>query len=1075
MGTNRTLRVVGTWVFAFVIVMACATAAFADETWWQHDPTETGLWFEPSNWTNGVPGAGWGKAYIDNDGTALIIVLDAETQGPLYVGYQNTGAVIQGSGTMNTELILGELSGSTGTYTLDGGTFTSEDTRIGYYGNGVFEQTGGTAFFNCGSDYGYGNKIGGYSGSYGICRLSGGSQEYYKNLNLAFDEGSEGLFELSGTGEMSVRYDMTVGRKGTGRFVQTGGTITIEPASSSTKGTITLGEYTTGDGTYELSAGQLQARNILVGLDDAGMGAFMQSGGTVTVDSVEVGANGRYVLSGGNLNFAYRFLSRGQFDFDNGSPTLVVPESTTLDLGQSTIANASNASIHAQANTLTIFPSGFDPATDLASYSSAGITHIKGTTLVVPAGIGFIATTEIDDMIHCYGTISSSNNAQFPVYLNGGLKIFEGGLVDSGTVCYGYITVDNLESGMTGGELTGENRMYVGKDGAGRFEQTGGAVTLNDLRIGYESGSEGTYILSGDAHLTVSNDTGVGSKGDGLFIQNGGIAAFKWLTIGCNPNSGGPTTEGTYELHDGLLTTANSLYVGYNSGIGHFLQTGGSLNVGNSIVIGHHHGGPSDFEITNGSTEANFIDVGGPEEAKFIQRGGSVCAHGELFIGGGYAWSSPAAGSGRYELIDGTLTAGKTTLGHKNKPGLLVQTGGSYQTDELTITSTGRYEYSAGQLSIGNLLTCDGEFDFTGSTATLSTGTGGCWDFRLGSLMNVSNTTMTVGENTLAMFPAGFDPNSEFADYQCAGVTYVVGNTMVIPAGVSIMVSDADDDRAITDHVECAGSLAPRESNHPYLTEGLFVHSGGSVDLGSNGRLYIDNLISGITDGSLKAEIEIIGNTGAGQFIQTGGSNTIADDMYLGDETGSSGTYILRGNGQIQFGFYGDLRIGRNGYGHFIQENGSVKPRIVIIGSIENGEGEGLYEMHDGRLRTERGCSVGNYGPGTFLQTGGEVNCEGFTVGSQVSGLGRYELSDGRLDCDYLNVGGSGEGHVIQTGGLVNITSARHYYNGYMSIGSSSSSGSGTYELIDGELYAENAYIGDRKIGTFIQTGGTAS
>lgn len=40
-------------------------------TYWQHDPTERGRWFDPANWSAGTPGPGT-YTYVNNGGEAVI-------------------------------------------------------------------------------------------------------------------------------------------------------------------------------------------------------------------------------------------------------------------------------------------------------------------------------------------------------------------------------------------------------------------------------------------------------------------------------------------------------------------------------------------------------------------------------------------------------------------------------------------------------------------------------------------------------------------------------------------------------------------------------------------------------------------------------------------------------------------------------------------------------------------------------------------------------------------------------------------------------------------------------------------
>ena len=85
-----------------------------------------------------------------------------------------------------------------------------------------------------------------------------------------------------------------MGYVGQGGFTQSGGTNTLS-------GTLSLGDYAGGSGSYALSAGQLTSRNQYVG--SSGTGTFTQSGGTNNVAGTlylgySPGGSGSYSLGG---------------------------------------------------------------------------------------------------------------------------------------------------------------------------------------------------------------------------------------------------------------------------------------------------------------------------------------------------------------------------------------------------------------------------------------------------------------------------------------------------------------------------------------------------------------------------------------------------------------------------------------------------------------------------------------------------------------------------------------------------------------------------------------------------------
>jgi hypothetical protein len=79
--------------------------------------------------------------------------------------------------------------------------------------------------------------------------------------------------------------------------------------------------------------------------------------------------------------------------------------------------------------------------------------------------------------------------------------------------------------------------------------------------------------------------------------------------------------------------------------------------------------------------------------------------------------------------------------------------------------------------------------------------------------------------------------------------------------------------------------------------KGAYDQSGGSNTVNLNLYLGYNPTGKGTYNlsgtGSLSANNEIIGNQGAGTFNQSGGSNTIADNLNIGNAHGSKGTYNL--------------------------------------------------------------------------------------------------------------------------------------------------------------------------------------
>ena len=104
------------------LISAMAGPAGAADTWWQHDPASPGDWFDPANWTGGVPTSA-DSAYVDNGGTARI-ASGAADASDLRVGrYPGTSGAVEHSGGSNTiqnALTLGDWHDASGSYVLSG-------------------------------------------------------------------------------------------------------------------------------------------------------------------------------------------------------------------------------------------------------------------------------------------------------------------------------------------------------------------------------------------------------------------------------------------------------------------------------------------------------------------------------------------------------------------------------------------------------------------------------------------------------------------------------------------------------------------------------------------------------------------------------------------------------------------------------------------------------------------------------------------------------------------------------------------------------------------------------------------
>jgi hypothetical protein len=233
----------------------------------------------------------------------------------------------------------------------------------------------------------------------------------------------------------------------------------------------------------------------------------------------------------------------------------------------------------------------------------------------------------------------------------------------------------------------------------------------------------------------------------------------------------------------------------------------------------------------------------------------------------------------------------------------------------------------------------------------------------------------------------------------------------------------------------------------------------GELTLGKNAG---DVGLVSLSAGTLSIDTYIIGNSGAGTFAQTGGSNTCGAFFVLGYQQSGNGTYLLSG-GTLSNSFpSGEDHIGLLGTGTFIQTGGiNLFSYEFCVAYGEGGAAvKGTYVLSGGTLANtlalslyDRGCeqiAEGGASTGSFIQTGGFNSVEIL----QVEPNGYYSLSGGTLSvAGYANGAEAIIGAFVQTGGTNNLPGCANspsYGQGDLEVGGSNSPGS--YNMSGGTI-----------------------
>ena len=271
----------------------------------------------------------------------------------------------------------------TGTFTQSGGSSTLGSLWVGYNSGG----SGTYALSGSGSLWAYYGYVG-YSGT-GAFLQSGGTNTVASSLYLGYYSGVSGTYGLSGNGQLSAANE-SAGYSGSGTFLQSGGTNSV--ASS-----LNLGYHSGSSGTYSLSGnGLLAAAAELVGGSGGGNGLFQQNGGANVVAFLSLNNHGTYSLTGGTVQVTAGLVNQGVFD--GGGMPATLSADCLLDLTSGTWQNLGGTTLSLGAQSLLIVPSGFNTSS-LGGFSSLGLVHTTGTTLVVPAGQAVVGAGAINDLV----------------------------------------------------------------------------------------------------------------------------------------------------------------------------------------------------------------------------------------------------------------------------------------------------------------------------------------------------------------------------------------------------------------------------------------------------------------------------------------------------------------------------------------------------------------------------------------------------------------------------------------------------------------------------------------------------
>jgi filamentous hemagglutinin len=503
--------------------------------------------------------------------------------GPTFVGGAGTGTVLQQGGTLTTaRVIVGGITGGSGTYSLSAGTVSaSSDIIVGAFNNsgshtGNFNQSGGfvttptVIVGNCGpvsggSSYqlsGTGSistsslSVYSFSGAPGLFDQSGGTLSATGSIMVGGDVISQpfdfqGVYNLHG-GTASTP-QLNVGNFGDGTVTHSAGTANIGTlglrlgvastadtgfyrlsgtGSLSVSGNVNVGFF--GNGTFVQNGGTASITGtVFLGLDSGAKGSYDLTGNNLTAGSINISRNGSLTFSAGVMapsniiNNGFMFAGPG---FTTSAFTIGVAASTTLN-GNVTINNVMTDAGAPVAGTGTISiaaPATFSGSGQIApSVSNAGTVNASGGNLTLNSA-NFANT----------GTLKASSAAN--LFINTTNVTHTGDIIvgAGGAVVFNNASITN-NSGhgitMSGGILAA---LSITNASGGTFSSFG--------QVSGDVSNSGSMIFNGPSQLVGNLTNNIGGQ---ILVKND-----KLLVLGAGTNNGAITTSNGTIVFDGGLT-----------------------------------------------------------------------------------------------------------------------------------------------------------------------------------------------------------------------------------------------------------------------------------------------------------------------------------------------------------------------------------------------------------------------------------------------------------------------------------------------------------------------------------------
>jgi autotransporter-associated beta strand protein/T5SS/PEP-CTERM-associated repeat protein len=320
-----------------------------------------------------------------------------------------------------------------------------------------------------------------------------------------------------------------------------------------------------------------------------------------------------------------------------------------------------------------------------------------------------------------------------------------------------------------------------------------------------------------------------------------------------------------------------------------------------------------------------------------------------------------------------------------------------------------------------------------------------------------------------------------------AGITGFAQGTGSFNATGNLLVGAFGDNRTGTVRVNTSGTLAvsgelfigdSQNSTANFLLESGTMTANNKIFVGNNKANGTLTMSGGTLTKTGGDETFVGRDQGTGTITQSGGTITLNHNLYVGQSSGSTGTYNISGSSVLNVAR--DFVVGReSGTGNLNMTGGTITKTGDEKFIVGHNNGVGTVVQSGGTISANNELYIGNENAnasGTYTLSGtGALNVSNEVVVGRESGTGVLNVNGGTLTTSgngNMYVGRrNGTGTLNQSAGTISV-------NKEFGVGTRDDNkiGTGTYNLSGGLLTASNnIFIGKEEgaSGTMTMTGGT--